>query len=64
MTKPTTSEEPVYKRDTATLEHNIGCPAERIETFEAKAPNGDTFLVTRCLDCGVQTEAIVAKAAS
>lgn len=73
MTTKLTGEEPVYKREAGTLEHFIGCPAEHIEMFEAKGPNkgklgegwvGGTFRVTRCLDCGVQIEAIVSKASA
>ena len=35
-------------------EHASGCPAERIEEYTSRRPDGTTVAVTRCMDCGGQ----------
>jgi hypothetical protein len=35
-------------------QHLIGCPAQRLERFEAVQPNGQRLVVVRCIDCGGQ----------
>lgn len=40
---------------TATLDerdHERDCPATRVESYSERKPNGNTVLITRCLDCG------------
>ncbi len=47
----------VYRHDPTVLEHFRGCPAQRIETFDAKRPphgTGGPVRITRCMDCGAQ----------
>ncbi len=40
------------------IDHREGCPADRIETFEADRPRNQTYplggrvRVARCVDCG------------
>lgn len=40
------------------IHHLVGCPAERIEEYEARRPQGqggDTIQVARCIDCGASS---------
>ena len=32
--------------------HSKGCPAERLESYPARQPDGTTVKVSHCLDCG------------
>ncbi len=32
--------------------HSKGCPEQRIESYKAARPNGQTVVVVRCVDCG------------
>ena len=38
----------------APIQHRVGCPAERIEEYEAKPPKGRPIRISRCVDCGEQ----------
>lgn len=35
-------------------EHLAGCPAERVETFTVRRPDGRYAQVARCVECGGQ----------
>ncbi|MFL5954786.1 MAG: hypothetical protein ACJ76I_11840 [Gaiellaceae bacterium] len=36
----------------ARVGHLKGCPAERIESYDAETPAGEPLTITRCVDCG------------
>ena len=37
------------------IKHREGCPAERIESYPLEPGNGSRWRVSRCGDCGEQT---------
>ena len=40
------------KQDAPEIQHKKGCPADRIESFEADRPSGEKVVISRCVDCG------------
>jgi hypothetical protein len=43
-----------HKLELPEREHLTGCPAERLERFEAVCPSGQRLIVVRCIECGGQ----------
>lgn len=40
------------------VDHLLGCPApaDRIESYTTKNPAGEPLLITRCIECGGQSQ--------